>query len=69
MFLKPVACAVDAVPVDVSMLVEPVAHVTRVALPLLFLLPFGDVLFAILKKPDASEGLTVATDSILLSAC
>ena len=34
-FLKPVAFAVDAVPVDVSVLVEPVAHVMRVAWPLL----------------------------------
>ena len=34
-FLKPVASAVDVVPVDVSVLVEPLAHVMRVAWPLL----------------------------------
>ena len=37
-FLKPVAFAVDVVPVDVSVLVEPVAHVMRVTWPLLVVL-------------------------------
>ena len=62
-FLKPVAFAVDVVLVDASMLVEPVAHVMRVAwpllvelvvdvihvaLPMLVMLLVGDVLFVIL---------------------
>ena len=37
-FLKLVASAVDVVPVDVSVLVEPVAHGMRVAWPLLVVL-------------------------------
>ena len=71
-FLKPVASAVDVVLVDASMLVEPVAHVMRVAwpllvvlavdvihvaLPLLVVLPFGDVLFVILILPMHLEVL------------
>ena len=62
-FLKHVASAVDVLPVDVSVLVELVAHVIHVespllvelvadvihvASPMLVLLPFGDVLFVIL---------------------
>ena len=71
-FLKPVASAVDVVPVDVSGLGEPVVHVTHVASPLLdalavdvihaaspmlLLLPFGDVLFVILIIPMHLEVL------------
>ena len=62
----------NAVPVDVSVLVEPVAHVMRVAWPLLVelavdafhvalpklvLLPFDDVLFVILIIPMHLEVL------------
>ena len=71
-FLKPVASAVDAVPVDVSVLVEPAAHVMRVAwpllvvlvvdvihvaLPMLVLLLVDDVLFVILVIPMHQEVL------------
>ena len=46
-FLKPVASAVDVVPVDASMHVSLVADVIHVESPLLVLLPLGDVLFVI----------------------
>ena len=47
-FLKLAASAVDVVPVDVSVHVSLAVDVIHVALPMLVLLPFGDVLSVIL---------------------
>ena len=58
-FLKPVACAVDVVPVDASMHVSLAVDVIHVASPMLVLLPFGDVLFVILLIPMHQEALQV----------